>query len=419
MLNWKFCQVNLLLINLVCLPLTAQAETDLSSPANVETGDNCQTPEQIADLDCLVSEEIVPSESLAKLPEELTKPITIQDALPSSPIDEDREKLVADSDGEEHGGSGHSHSGRPDGHAPIGVMGEHTHKKGEFMLSYRYMFMEMDGSRDGTDDLTDAEVLQQFPVTPTRMTMEMHMLGGMYAPTDDLTLMAMIPFVSLEMDHVTRMGRTFTTNSGGIGDIKLSGLYSLLHEKNQKVHLNLGVSFPTGSIEEMDVTPASAPNETILPYPMQIGSGTFDLLPGITYLGQTEHLSWGSQFSTVLRLGENSNNYTLGNQYALTGWVAKNWTNWLSTSLRLNGKTWGNIDGADPRLNPMMIPTADPNRRGGTRLDLGFGVNLYAPKGALKGGRLALEFELPIYQSLEGPQLETDWQLTLGAQYAF
>ena len=36
---------------------------------------------------------------------------------------------------------------RADSHAPIGVMGEHMHKKGEWMLSYRYMYMDMEGSR--------------------------------------------------------------------------------------------------------------------------------------------------------------------------------------------------------------------------------------------------------------------------------
>lgn len=30
---------------------------------------------------------------------------------------------------------------RPDGHAPIGIMGDHYHKKGEWMLSYRMMTM--------------------------------------------------------------------------------------------------------------------------------------------------------------------------------------------------------------------------------------------------------------------------------------
>ncbi|NES25727.1 MAG: transporter, partial [Symploca sp. SIO3E6] len=147
-------------------------------------------------------------------------------------------------------------SARPDGHAPISVMGEHTHQAGEFMFSYRYMYMRMDGNRDGTDDLSDQEVLQQFPVTPTNMDMEMHMFGGMYAPTDDLTLMVMIPYVLKEMDHVTRTGVNFTTNSEGFGDLQLTGLYNVLRQNRQRVHFNLGVSFPTGSIDERDDIPA-------------------------------------------------------------------------------------------------------------------------------------------------------------------
>lgn len=308
-------------------------------------------------------------------------------------------------------------SGRPDGHAPIAIMGDHTHSAGEWMFSYRYRFMDMEGNREGTDNLSEADVLQQFLVTPVRMTMEMHALGVMYAPSDDLTLMAMVPYVSKEMDHVTRRGVRFTTNSEGLGDIKLTALYQVLNQSRQRLHLNIGMSFPTGSIEERDNTPAG--DDQILPYPMQIGSGTFNLLSGITYLGQTDNWSWGSQAIATLRLGENSNDYRLGDQLMLTGWAAYNWTDWLSTSIRLNGQTWGNIDGADSRLNAMMIPTADPDRRGGTQLNLGFGVNLYAPSGNLKGSRFAIEFELPLHRSLDGPQLETDWQLTAGLQAVF
>ena len=308
-------------------------------------------------------------------------------------------------------------SSRPDGHAPIGVMGDHAHQKGEFMASYRYMFMNMDGNRDGTNSISDSEVLQDFMVTPVDMTMDMHMFGAMYGVSDNLTVMAMVPFVSKEMEHLTRMGTRFTTNSEGIGDIKTTALYTIFDKDKQRVHLNLGVSFPTGSINERDDTPAG--EDQILPYPMQIGSGTFDLLPGITYLGQSGKGSWGAQALTTLRLGKNDNGYRLGNQYQLSGWISRNWTDWLSTSLRLTGKTWGDIDGADDRLNPMMIPTADPELRNGTQINLGFGVNLYAPEGNLKGSRVAMEFELPILRDLDGPQLETDWQLTLGLQSSF
>ncbi len=41
----------------------------------------------------------------------------------------------------------HYDSSRSDSHAPIGVMGDHTHAAGEVMVGVRYMFMEMDGMR--------------------------------------------------------------------------------------------------------------------------------------------------------------------------------------------------------------------------------------------------------------------------------
>ncbi len=308
-------------------------------------------------------------------------------------------------------------SARPDGHAPISVMGDHVHGKGEWMISYRYMFMSMDGNRDGTDDLSIDDVLEDFMVSPEDMTMQMHMIGAMYAPTDDLTLTVMVPFVIKEMDHVTRMGGRFTTNSSGIGDIKFSGLYRLFNQDRQSIHLNLGFSIPTGSIDERDDTPAG--EDVILPYPMQIGSGTFDLRPGITYLGQTNNWSWGAQANAVLRLGENDRDYTVGNRYQLLSWAARKLSDQVSLSLRLDGETRENYDGADPALNPNLIPTADPDLRGGTRLDLGLGVNVYLPESFLPEGRFAVEFEFPLYQSLDGPQLETDWQLTVGIQSAF
>ncbi|MCM1982246.1 transporter [Lyngbya confervoides] len=308
-------------------------------------------------------------------------------------------------------------AGRPDGHAPMGVMGDHTHQAGEFMVSYRYMSMGMGGNLTGTTNLTLADVLQQFPVAPVHMTMDMHMFGIMYAPTHELTLMGMVPFITKEMKHQTRMGTSFTTNSSGLGDVSLSGLYKILDRDRHRVHLNFGTSFPTGSINQRDDTPAG-PNQ-VLPYPMQIGSGTVDLRPGVTYLGQTQDWSWGVQMLGTLRLGKNDNDYRLGNEINGTIWGARRWNDWISTSLRLQGRDWGDIAGADPRLNPLVIPTADPSRRGGSRIDLNLGLNLFAPRGALKGGRLGLEFGLPIFQSLDGPQLETDWHVTAGVQYAF
>ena len=316
--------------------------------------------------------------------------------------------------------SGHAvhHGG---GHAPIGVKGDHVHARGEIMFSYRPMIMDMDGNRDGTNRLSTADVFARgYVVSPLEMTMEMHMFGAMYAWTDSTTLMAMVPYVRLSMDHLTGMGGRFTTRSKGIGDVKLTGLHTLWESGVHRVHGNLGASLPTGSIDERDETPMSGGAEVQLPYPMQLGSGTFDLLPGITYSGHTEDWSWGAQLGGTIRLGENTNDYRLGDRLETTGWVTKLFDNDTGISLRLAGADWGNIDGADSELNPMMVsivPTADPNLRGGTRVDALAGLSWFPSAGWAEGHRLSLEFGVPVYQDLDGPQLETDTILSIGWQY--
>ncbi len=306
---------------------------------------------------------------------------------------------------------------RPDGHAPIGVMGEHTHEEGEVMLSYRFMFMEMDGNRDGTSGISTSRVLEDFMVSPTEMDMEMHMFGAMFASRDWLTTMIMIPYVELSMNHVTRSGATFETTSSGLGDIKITNLINVFEIGDHKIHLNAGVSLPSGEIDERDDIPVMA--QAKLPYPMQLGSGTFDLLPGATYLGQTDNFSWGLQGIGTVRLGRNDNDYSLGNRFDATTWVAARINDLFSSSLRLAWAAWGNVEGADSDLNPMMVPTADPNRRGGDQLDLGIGLNFYVPKGSLSSSRLAIEWLFPLQRDLDGPQLETDWNLVAGWQMAF
>ncbi len=306
---------------------------------------------------------------------------------------------------------------RADSHAPIGVMGDHVHQRGEWMLSYRYMLMEMDGNLDGSSELSSGDILDDYRVAPDNMTMVMHMLGAMYAPSDDLTLMAMVPLLDNEMDHVTRMGGAFTTETDGVGDVKLSGLYRLRQTDDSTLILNLGLSLPTGSIDEEDVTGMSMGNAVQLPYPMQLGSGTYDLRPGITYTARRDHYSWGAQGSYTYRLGENDNDYTLGDRFQVTAWYARPFARHWSWSLRGIYSDQDSIDGADSALNPMMrttVPTADPDLQGGERIDVAAGLNWAIP-GSLTN-RLALEVIKPVYQDLDGPQMEADYTVVVGWQ---
>ncbi len=309
----------------------------------------------------------------------------------------------------------------PAAHAPIGVMADHTHHAGGVMLSYRYMRMGMNGLRDEDERVSRSHVLQDFMVTPTHMDMEMHMFGVMVAPVDRVTLMLMVPYVRLAMDHRTRTGVTFTTRSDGLGDIRATAMVKLWEADGHKIHANLGISFPTGSITEQDELPTTGGATVRIPYPMQLGSGTFDFLPGLTYSGHADALFWGAQARGEIRLNENHAGYRLGNEYALTVWGAVELADWISVSLRTEWQQNLNIRGRDESssLVPSMVPTADPGRRAAQRLDLLAGVNLVLPKGPLAGIRWAIEAGLPVYERLDGPGLETDWLMTVGVQYAF
>ncbi|MDF1814305.1 MAG: hypothetical protein P1V20_19020 [Verrucomicrobiales bacterium] len=305
---------------------------------------------------------------------------------------------------------------RVDSHAPIGVMGDHTHGKGEWMLSYRYMFMDMRPNYIGSNQVSPAQARGAgFAVAPTNMQTQMHMAGIMYGLTDNLTLAAMFSQVDKSMDHAVANGATFRTSTNGMGDFKFGGLLKIFDDACQRVHLNLMMSAPTGDFKETGLTPLGVRR---LPYPMQLGSGTWDLLPGITYLGQKCDFSWGGQLLGTVRLGENSEDYALGNEFTANGWVAYRLSDCVSTSFRATYKNWGDVDGRDALIN-LPVATARPDLRAGESLDLFGGVNYMFPCGIFKGHRIAAEAGTSVWQDLDGPQLGMDWMVTLGWQKAF
>ncbi len=303
-----------------------------------------------------------------------------------------------------------SHSNHAYG--PIGVMGEHPHSKDDWMFTYAYNTMEMNGNLNGKDDMSTSDVLTDFMVAPTSMTMQMHMFGLMYGVNEKFMIIAMMPYNIISMDHISRMGAKFTTDSNGIGDLKLSGTYTFFESGKQRMLLNMDISVPTGSIDKRDDTPAGINQK--LPYPMQLGSGTYDFTPGITYTKNMNLWSWGAQAKATIRTGKNDNNYQLGNEYKLTAWAVRKINHYLNASLRIDGASWGNIKGADPELNPAVVPTSRTDLRGGQRADLLFGMDFI-----ISENRFGIEAGFPIYQNLDGPQLATSYRLSVVWQSLF
>lgn len=287
-------------------------------------------------------------------------------------------------------------------------------RSSKITLSYRYNRMQMAGNRDGTDDVTTAEVLRQFPVSPLNMRMEMHMFGLMYQVDDNRTLKLMVPYVEKSMSLVNRRNISFRTRSRGLGDIEITGSYRLCRpeEGNDSLRcrfsLDAGLSLPTGETDKRDDTPAG---NIKLPYPMQLGSGTFDPVLGISYSSGLNAWKWGARAKTKLRFGKNDEGYRWGHEHRLGVWAETGLSRAIRASFQFDGRFRGNIHGKDSELNPAMIATARTDLRGGKRIDALFGLS-----SMLHGHRLSVQFGWPLYQDLDGPQLETDYRFMLGWQ---
>lgn len=341
-----------------------------------------------------------------------------------------------------HAGHEHHHDHSAVPAVPISIMGDHLHDKGEWMVSYRFNRMEMEGNRIGTREVSPEEiatsVVNRFAgaagqpptlrVVPTEMSMDMHMFGAMYAPTDWLTLMGMAMWMEKDMDHITfaggagttRLG-TFTTQSEGWGDLMLSGLVRGYQDDMHNVHFNVGFSVPTGSIKEEGtvLAPNGATPRLRLPYAMQLGTGTYDFHPGVTYTGHKDAVSWGAQYKGEIRLeSENSQGYAWGDKHGVTAWGGYQFAPWVSSTLRLAASTQDEIDGIDANILA-PVQTADPDNFGGDVVEVGLGLALKGVEGWTIGHELGVEVTVPLYQDLNGPQLERDYGVTLGWKKAF
>lgn len=256
----------------------------------------------------------------------------------------------------------------------------------------------------------------------------MHMFGLMYGAADWITLMAMGMYMQKDMDHITFAGMTgttqlgeFSTRSSGWSDSRLSALVRLHEDAHHHLHLNLGLSIPTGSIDEEDdvLTPMNTRPTLRLPYAMQLGSGTWDALPGLTYTWHHRNWRLGAQYTGEIRLeDENDEGYSWGDKHSTTAWAGYVFTPWLQGSLRLSAETMDKIDGADPLITA-PVTTADPGNYGGEIIEGGAGFQIVPESPAWQGLQIGVEITAPLHQDLNGPQMKRDWTGVLGLQYAF
>jgi hypothetical protein len=207
--------------------------------------------------------------------------------------------------------------------------------------------------------------------------------------------------------------------TGGIGDTGLYALFKVFDEPGQHGHATLGLSAPTGDVgvKYRDTHRVDAGYED---YGMQLGSGTWDFKPSLTYTGQSHPWSWGGQVSGTLRLEDkNKSGYKLGDVFQSTAWGSYSLLEGLSASVRGLYTQEGSIEGEFTGTFNKLGPNDYTSNYGGRFWDVGLGLTAVIPRGSFQGNRFAFEWLQPVKDDVNGYQLERKGFLTASWSVAF
>ncbi len=333
--------------------------------------------------------------------------------------------------GRSMGRHNHQHMQHHGAHPPAGVMAGHMlDKAGDMMLGYQYMYVDRAGDTvNGMHEVSDAAILNHACTgklcssKAKDMRMHMHMFNFMYAPTDWLNLMLMPQIISMEMDMMALPGgdpdeaHEGAHASEGLGDTLMMAMFKLFKSPDHNIHLGLGVSAPTGNT---DATLSGLEDTDLQGYGMQVGSGTWDFKPSVTYTGKANDWSWGGQVNATKRLQHRNNDgYVLGDNIQGSIWGGYSFLPWLSGSVRGVYTAEEAIKGQYSGSSLLSAPTDLPENYGGQFWDLGLGLNISIPKGDLAGNSFSVEWLQPIKHDYNGHQLERDGSLSVRWGYSF
>jgi hypothetical protein len=334
---------------------------------------------------------------------------------------------------------------------PAGLMfGHMLEKAGDWMIGYNYMYSRQAGNLlKGTRSIADSEVILNNTannpncagtkcfVAPSDMTMHMHMFMLMYAPTDWMNVMLMPTFMDMSMNMRSLEGAdrcpsgtagivgaacqhtNHEHQTGGIGDTNISAQFKLYGDQVNNLHLTLGVSAPTGDIG-IKLRPNHGYELGFIHYGMQLGSGTWDFTPSLTYTGHYDNWGWGAQVQGIKRLeSQNESGYALGDMFQTTAWGSYQILEWLGGTVRGIYTSQGALQN---EYNDHHVPVGtmdEPANHGGRYWDVGLGLTATIPRGDLAGNAVSVEWIQPVQDDVNGIQIEREGALAAKWSYMF
>lgn len=305
---------------------------------------------------------------------------------------------------------------RLDARPPAGLIGAQLMPAGDVRVQYTLGRMSFGDVRFETQTVPFLDVLDFYAGSPLERTETMHRVSLEYGFASSITLAVAAGWLSNSRDLADE-DFLVSNESSGLSDIMAGALFRVYEGDGISAHLNASVEIPTGSIEKVgqDLTG----NTRLLPYEMQMGSGSLTVVPGATAAIQNEHGTVGGQALAKVRVMDNGRDYRLGNEFHGNVWMAFNVNELLSVSTGARVRTWGSIQGEDAAMDASLEPGQDPLLSSGTAVAIPAGVNLRVPEGFLAGTEVLFEFVFPAYQSYDSLRQQGDWGINFTASKNF
>jgi len=324
------------------------------------------------------------------------------------------------------------------GNMPMNILGGGIPETDEFRFKIQPVFMRMQGLRSGASNV-DGNSLLGMPVMggkPTgkfmavqkNMNMSMLNLALGYSFSDDFFAGIMPMYQDNRMDMafnsvMTTMTKQsgYSMKSGGIADTMLMTKYRIYSDDplipTSEASLFIGASLPSGSINQRNSTHPLAVRQTeLLPYNMQLGSGTVDPVLGLLYQGSSSPWWWGLNGVYTGRWYDNSRNYRRGDGIKVDAYlmhqISYNFLWQVQTNFEWNGHIRGQAAEVTSGFSghavhgnaasPFMTPSWDGANYGGAKASVTLGLQWQpAPLHIID-----LAVKLPVYQRLNGVQLK-------------
>jgi hypothetical protein len=230
--------------------------------------------------------------------------------------------------------------------------------------------------------------------------------------------MQMFSSFSNQHQHGSSHSNSHLMYSSGLSDLKLNALIGLFKNNQHQLIISPGISIPAGSINVLSYNSSMSPGQP-LPYAMQLGSGTYDLIPALSYFWMPGKVQLGTQINATYRLAKNSNNYRLGNELICSAWSAYSWTDNISSSIRLQYSFNEKIKGFDNNLYLFDEPASNPANYGGKIWSAYLGSAYNFSAGFFQNNRLGLELGIPLYQYNNGIQMASKYALNISWSMMF